>query len=112
MQSLALHWQHVLVGGIMAATLNAASNVLNQVTEVRVDRINKPDRVLPLGLMRVRTAAIYALFLYAIALSLAWWIRPLPAEHAVFWCALAAAAATVMYSVKPLYLKSRGWWNT
>jgi 4-hydroxybenzoate polyprenyltransferase len=104
------HWHHILMGGLMASILNAASNVLNQVTEVEVDRKNKPDRVLPRGDMSIKTATGYAIFLYAIAMLLAWLVEPVPGVRHTFWCSLAAAVATVLYSVKPVYAKSRGWW--
>lgn len=105
-----LYWPYVFLGGLMALVLNAASNVLNQVTEVEVDRRNKPCRVLPTGRLSVFIALVYAIVLYCIALGMAWCIEPVDGIHHTFWCALAAAVFTVLYSVKPAYLKSRGWW--
>ncbi|MBN2712166.1 MAG: UbiA prenyltransferase family protein [Planctomycetes bacterium] len=107
--SLGAHWHFILMGGAMAALLNAASNVLNQVTEVEIDRKNKPGRVLPQGRMGVSAALIYSVFLFMFALLLAWLVEPEPGVHHTFWCSLAAALATVAYSVKPVYTKSRGW---
>ncbi|HEY3132082.1 MAG TPA: UbiA family prenyltransferase, partial [Acidobacteriota bacterium] len=46
----------VVLGGLMAAVLNAASNALNQIFDLEIDRINKPDRMLPSGRMTVRQA--------------------------------------------------------
>ena len=100
----------ILTGAVMSAMLNAGSNVLNQITEKALDAKAKPHRVLPRGLMKVSTAIWYAAFLYASALVLAFRIEPVPGEHSAFWCAAAAATATVLYFVKPFYLKSRGWW--
>ena len=37
----------------MAATLNAASNVLNQVHDLDLDRINKPERPIPSGAVSI-----------------------------------------------------------
>ena len=107
---LSEYWPQVLAGGVMASLLNSASNVLNQATEMEVDATNKPGRVLPEGRMSSRSAIRYAVGLYIAALLLAWWIEPQPGLHHTFWCALAAAAATLLYSVKPIYTKSRGWW--
>src|SRR5512142_3292947 len=39
----------IALGTLMAAVLNAASNTLNQVTDLEADRINKPDRPIPSG---------------------------------------------------------------
>ena len=55
----------VAVGSLMAATLNAASNVLNQVHDVALDRVNKPERPIPSGAVSVGAARKLALGLYA-----------------------------------------------
>jgi len=108
-KNLEKSWGLILLGGIIAAALNAASNTLNQFWEIEVDRINKPKRVLPSGQMPPYAALGYAIFLYIFGLALAWPIQPAPKVHHTFWCALIAAIATVLYSSKPIYLKSRGW---
>ena len=102
-------WLPILLGGIAASILNGASNVLNQIAEVELDRHNKPDRVLPRNLMTRRTARIYCGVLYGTALFASWWIEPSPGVHDTFWCVLVAAVASVVYSVKPFYTKARGW---
>lgn len=108
--ALTAHGPLIALGGLMAMILNAASNTLNQAAEVEVDRINKPHRVLPRGELSVGAAVGYAVLLYAAALGLAWQLEPAPGIRHAFWCALAAAVATVLYTVRPFYLKSRGWW--
>lgn len=105
-----VHWHFILVGGLMASILNAASNILNQAAEIDLDRENKPHRVLPQGAMSPRTAIGYSITLYALAMVMAWCVQPSPGMRHTFWCALMAAIATVLYSIKPFYLKSRGWW--
>jgi 4-hydroxybenzoate polyprenyltransferase len=107
---LARRWQYILLGGIAAAVLNGASNTLNQITEVELDRKNKPDRILPQGKMSLTVATVYCVFLYAVALLLAWFIVPEPGIRQTFYCVAAAAFFTVIYSAKPFYTKSRGWW--
>ena len=37
----------IVLGTLMAAVLNAASNTLNQVTDLEADRVNKPGRPIP-----------------------------------------------------------------
>lgn len=106
---LARTWPYILTGGLMGAVLNAASNVLNQYTEIELDRANKPDRVLPSGKMSPRAALAWALALYGAALALAWFVNPYEGAWATFACAAAAALATIVYSVRPFYMKGRGW---
>ena len=106
---LASHWHLILAGGVMASILNGASNTLNQITEVELDRRNKPDRVLPRGEMSMGVAVAYCLLLYVLALALAWCIG-LGRGRDTFWCVAVASAFTIAYSVKPIYGKSRGWW--
>ena len=107
---LACHWLYILLGGVAASVLNGASNTLNQITEVELDRKNKPDRILPQGKMSLIAATVYCVFLYSVALLLAWFIVPEPGIRQTFYCVTAAAFFTVIYSTKPLYIKSRGWW--
>ena len=104
------HWFLILAGGCTASILNAASNTLNQITEIELDRMNKPDRVLPQGRMAVSTARVYCVVLYATALALAWQIQPVRGAHDTFWCVVAATLATIFYSAKPVYAKAHGWW--
>jgi 4-hydroxybenzoate polyprenyltransferase len=54
----------IVLGTLMAAALNAASNALNQVTDLEADRINKPGRPIPSGRMTVPEALRAAGFLY------------------------------------------------
>lgn len=95
----------VAIGCAAAAVLNAGSNVVNQVCDLRADRINKPSRVLPSGRLSVRGAIGLAVLLYAVALAAAATINaPVLAMFAV------AALATLAYSVPPLRTKRLGWW--
>ncbi|KAF7330606.1 UbiA prenyltransferase [Mycena sanguinolenta] len=55
-----------------------AFNLANQITGVDEDRINKPDRPLPSGLVTVRGAYIrwYAITLFHLAISATWGVLP------------------------------------
>jgi len=98
----------ITMGIIMAGLLNAASNALNQVFDIDVDSINKPDRPLPSGRLSTAFALGQALFLYGIALLLAW---PLSNQNGPECFALVCIAAlfTVVYSVPPFRTKRFGW---
>jgi 4-hydroxybenzoate polyprenyltransferase len=97
------------VGVVMAATLNAASNALNQIYDLEIDRINKPERPLPSGRLSVRTAWAFTLTAYAAALILAWFVSP-DGRRECFWLVVAASAFTCGYSVPPLRTKRLGIW--
>ena len=91
----------VALGTIMAAVLNAASNVLNQVTDLEADRINKPDRPVPSGRVDPSEALRLSGWLYVAAFLLAVPVGP--------QCTLLAGTAAVMtlaYSAPPLRLKA------
>lgn len=91
----------IALGTLMAAVLNAASNTLNQVTDVEADRINKPDRPVPSGRVEPAEAIRLAGWLYAAAFLLATLVGP--------QCTLLAGTAavlTVMYSAPPFRLKA------
>jgi 4-hydroxybenzoate polyprenyltransferase len=95
----------VLMGTLMAAVLNAASNVLNQIYDLEIDRVNKPRRPLPSGRIAVREAFVLSGILYVVALALA-----LLVNVQCFVLALLAAIGTAVYSVPPLRTKRLGIW--
>lgn len=98
-------WWRIGLGALMAATLNAASNGINQIYDIEVDRINKPARLLPAGLMTLREAWTIVLACFALAWLQAWWI-----SRDCFWLVLAASFLTTIYSAPPLRTKRHGFW--
>ncbi|GAB4292822.1 MAG: chlorophyll synthase ChlG [Myxococcota bacterium] len=92
------------LGAVAAAILNGASNTLNQIYDLEIDRINKPDRILPSGKLQRKTAASISVSLYILALLAAFLIN-----LECFLMFLAAALATVLYSAPPFRLKRFGW---
>ncbi|MGH9374464.1 MAG: UbiA prenyltransferase family protein [Vicinamibacterales bacterium] len=100
---------HPMVGVALAAVLNAASNALNQIYDLDVDRINKPHRPLPSGRLRLHDAWTFTLVAYIVALVLAWMVSP-GGRRECFWIVLAAALITVVYSVPPFRTKRLGIW--
>ena len=93
----------------MAAVLNAASNALNQIYDLEIDRINKPKRPLPDGRLSIADAWRFTWAAYAVALLLAWLVAP-GGRHECFWIVLAAAVITFLYSVPPARTKRLGVW--
>ena len=100
---------YTAVGALMAAVLNAASNALNQIYDLEIDRVNKPARPLPSGRMTIAAAWQFTAASYVAALALAWLVAP-RGRHECFWIVLIATAATFIYSCPPLRTKQRGLW--
>lgn len=100
----------VAFGSFCASLLNAASNILNQITDLEVDRVNKPERPLVSGAASLPAAWRLTLALYALAIVPVWWIvvpsvgsfaqrmtAPLP-RHQCFFLFLGGFLATLVYS--------------
>ncbi len=105
-----LFWT-LLAGSVCASLMNAASNMINQVFDLSIDRINKPGRPLCTGQIGVRSAVRVSFVLYAVSLAPTWWIVPPPYDnafasrtfapwyaHACFWVFLAGLLCTFIYS--------------
>jgi geranylgeranylglycerol-phosphate geranylgeranyltransferase len=98
-----------LIGLTMAAVLNAASNALNQIYDLEIDKVNKPRRPLPSGRLTPQAAWTFTLSAYVVALLLAWFVAP-GGRRECFWIVLAATAITILYSVPPFRTKRLGIW--
>lgn len=70
----------VVLGSICAALLNAASNVINQIYDLPIDRVNKPGRMLPSGLISRRAAWVFSVALYVVAVAPTWLVVIHPAQ--------------------------------
>ena len=97
------------IGLTMAAVLNAASNALNQIYDLEIDRVNKPRRPLPSGRMSIQEAWLFTAVAYAVALILAWLVAP-GGRRECFWIVVAATLMTFVYSMPPFRTKRLGLW--
>jgi len=61
-------WITVGQAGFTVALVNAASNALNQATDVKADKISKPYRPIPSGAIKAESAQSLAYILYLFAL--------------------------------------------
>jgi len=95
------------VGAVAAMLLNAASNALNQVTDLEADRLNKPTRPLVRGALAVEEALAVAGVGYGLAIGLAGLLAP---TTVVLFAA--AAAATLIYSLPVLGRTKRFSWGS
>ncbi len=98
-----------MIGLVMASVLNAASNALNQIYDLEIDRINKPRRPLPSGRLSLSGAWAFTLVNYVVALVLAWFVEP-GGRHECFWIVVVATIITVLYSAPPFRTKRLGIW--
>ncbi len=99
----------VIFGALMAATLNAANNAINQIYDLAIDRVNKPGRPLPSGTLSIPEAWRFTLATYALSWVLAWFVNP-GGRHECFWIVVFTTFLTWIYSAPPLRTKKRGMW--
>jgi 4-hydroxybenzoate polyprenyltransferase len=104
----------VVLGSLCASFLNAASNAINQIYDLEIDRLNKPNRPLVTGELSIREAWGFTWLFYALALIPTWLVVPYPhvtlrdkltaplADHATFFIFLAGLLATFIYSAPEL----------
>lgn len=96
----------IVLGSACAALLNAASNVINQIYDLPIDRVNKPQRMLPAGLISMRAAWVYTWVLYAIAVIPTWLVVIHPAASLADRLGIPAGAAP---STLPLVVQYLVW---
>ncbi|MEJ2366935.1 MAG: UbiA family prenyltransferase [Acidobacteriota bacterium] len=105
-----LFWS-LVVGSFCASLMNAASNIINQIHDLEIDRKNKPGRPLCTGEIGVAQAWVVSTVMYILALAPIWWIVPPPFDssfaartwapwyaHACFWIYAAGLLCTFIYS--------------
>jgi len=104
----------VLLGSVCAGFMNAASNAINQIYDLEIDRLNKPHRPLVTGELSLRQAWAFAWLFYALALVPTWLVVVHPydtfteklfaplAVHETFFLYLAGLVFTFVYSAPAL----------
>lgn len=104
----------IVLGSFCASLLNAASNVINQIYDLEIDRHNKPKRPLVTGIISIRAAWIYGVLLYLAALIPTWLVVVYPythfmeklsapvIRHEAFFIFLAGLIFTFIYSAPAL----------
>ena len=104
----------VVLGSVCAAFLNAANNTLNQIYDLEIDRINKPNRPLVTGAVSIRDAWIFTWIMYALGTVPTWLVVAYPfttwgekfaapiGMHECFFIYLTALVSTFVYSVPAL----------
>jgi 4-hydroxybenzoate polyprenyltransferase len=100
----------IALGSLCAALLNAASNVINQIHDLEIDRRNKPGRPLPSGVISIGSSRRFATVLYLLAIVPTWLVVIHPrvtfmdrllaplGSHECFFIYLAGMVMTFVYS--------------
>ena len=70
-------WTIIIPASFALAVLNGASNTLNQVTDTKTDKISKPYRPIPRGLITPKNAILISIILYVFAISISLTINPM-----------------------------------
>jgi len=104
----------VVLGSICASFLNAASNAINQIADLEIDRINKPNRHLVTGAISLRGGWVATVVWYVLAIVPTWLVVVYPytsleekltaplAAHECFFIYLAGLLFTLVYSLPSL----------
>ena len=111
----------VAVGSLCASVMNAASNIVNQIADLEIDRRNKPGRPLVTGEISIESAWRLAAALYVLAIAPTWLVVPYPYVsfsqrlhapailHAAFFIYCIGALATFVYSFPAFGRTKRHW---
>lgn len=111
----------VAIGSLCASAMNAASNIVNQIADLEIDRRNKPDRPLVTGEVPMGRAWAAAAVLYVVSIVPTWLVVPYPYEsfadrmaapvhlHAAFFIYCVGALATFVYSFLAFGRSKRHW---
>jgi len=111
----------IAIGSLCASAMNAASNIVNQIADLEIDRKNKPGRPLVTGEIAIPGAWTAAALLYLVALLPTWLVVPYPytsfqqrlsapaSLHAAFFIYCLGALATFVYSFPAFGRTKRHW---
>jgi len=91
-------WLTIIPASFALAILNGASNTLNQVTDIKTDRISKPYRPLVSGNIPIKKALILSIILYSLAVIISIFINQM-------FCLLVLMIAffSITYSIPPRF---------
>ncbi len=97
-------WATLIYGVATLVMLNAASNCMNASFDAHIDRVNKPYRPIPRGLITRDEASSLAFLLYGLA-----FIRAILISVQFWAIVFLITFITIYYSMPPVRLKKRLW---
>jgi geranylgeranylglycerol-phosphate geranylgeranyltransferase len=86
---------HLALAAISAALITIGANVINDIFDIEIDRINKPERPLPAGQVSKSEALIIFIVSYLIA-----WLLAITVSIAMFIMAFISGLILIFYSYK------------
>jgi 4-hydroxybenzoate polyprenyltransferase len=99
----------VIYGALMAAMLNAASNAINQIYDLEIDRVNKPKRPLCTGALSMGEGWAFTIAAFLVSWLLAWLAAP-GGSRECFWIVIFTSVLVWAYSAPPFRTKRHGIW--
>jgi geranylgeranylglycerol-phosphate geranylgeranyltransferase len=84
----------LFLAGLVGFIITAAGNSLNDIIDVDIDRINRPQRPLPSAKVKIKQAWMLLVFLLTISMVLSFLI-----DHLAFLIVLSSNALLILYSV-------------
>ena len=85
----------ILLAAVSTALITIGANVINDICDVIIDKINKPGRPLPAGKLSRREALLYFGVVYILGWILAAWIN-----ISMFFIAFSVSILLIFYSLK------------
>jgi len=84
----------LFLAGLVGFIITAAGNSLNDIIDVDIDRINRPQRPLPSAKVKIKQAWMLFVFLLTVSMVLSFLI-----DHLAFLIVLSSNALLILYSV-------------
>ena len=91
-------WTVIIPASFALAILNGASNTLNQVTDIKTDKISKPYRPIVRGSISIKNAILVSIILYSTAIFISIFINP-----TFCFLVLLIAFFSITYSIPPRF---------
>jgi len=69
---------------IIVISFVGASNILNDILDIKIDKVNRPDRILASGKLKIKSAIVFSTSLFLIGINYCQYIYPLGNYIAIF----------------------------
>ena len=96
-------WGPGLIAALSAALINGAGNAFNDLIDIDIDRINRPDRPLPSGRISPFIAGVQTLALSLAGCLLGFWLSP--------WHGSIALGVALLLALYSIFLKNSLLWG-